>query len=149
QLAQAQASRAKAEADFVRAKTLIESQSLTRPEFDSAKAQLDVTTAQVDAARAQIDSASAQIRTAEASMASALLAQKDTALTAPFTASVVQRNVELGTLAGPSQVAYTLADISAVKAAFGVPDTVVVQLRPGKRIAVEVEALPGREFPGT
>src|SRR5215470_7318633 len=68
QLAQAQASRTKAEADFVRAKTLIESQSLTRPEFDSAKAQFDVSTAQVEAARAQIDSAAAQIRTAEASI---------------------------------------------------------------------------------
>jgi membrane fusion protein (multidrug efflux system) len=52
-------------------------------------------------------------------------------------------------LAGPSQVAYTLADISTVKAAFGVPDTVVVQLKPGKRIAIAVEALPGRELTGT
>jgi multidrug efflux system membrane fusion protein len=149
QLAQAQASRTKAEADFARAKTLIESQSLTRPEFDSAKAQLDVAAAQVEAARAQIDSAAAQIRTAEASMASARLAQRDTALAAPFTASVVQRNVELGMVTGPSQPAYTLADISTVKAAFGVPDMVVVQLRPGKSIDITIEALPGQEFRGT
>jgi len=118
QLAQALASRTKAEADFGRAKTLIESQSLTRPEFDAARAQLDVANAQVDAARAQIDSAAAQIRTAEAGIASARLAQSDTALIAPFTASVVQRNAELGMIAGPSQAAYTLADISTVKAAF-------------------------------
>ncbi len=148
QLAQARASRAKAEADFARAQTLMASQSLTRPEYDSAKAQLDVTGAQVDAARAQIDSAAAQVRTAEASIANARLAQRDTALTAPFTASVVQRNVELGMLAGPSQVAYTLADISSVKAAFGVPDNVMVQLKPGKTIAVAVEALPETEFQG-
>jgi RND family efflux transporter MFP subunit len=148
QLAQAQASRIKAEADFRRATTLIESQSLTRPEYDSAKAQFDVTTAQVEAARAQIDSAAAQIRTAEASIQNARLNQHDTALAAPFTASVMQRNVELGMMAGPSQVAYTLADISTVKAAFGVPDMVAVQLKPGKSIAVAVEALPGREFRG-
>ena len=148
QLAQAQASRIKAEADFARAKTLIESKSLTRPEFDSAKAQFEGSTAQVDGARAQIDSASAQVRTAEANIAAARLAERDTALAAPFTASVVQRNVELGMLAGPSQAAYTLADISIVKAAFGVPDTVVVQLKPGKSIAIEVEALPGRAFRG-
>ena len=149
QLAQAEASRTKAEADFARAKTLIESQSLTRPEFDSARAQLDITTAQVEAARAQIESAGAQIRTAEASIASARLNQGDTALIAPFTASVVQRNVELGMMAGPSQAAYTLADISTVKAAFGVPDMVAVQLKPGKAIAIAVEALPGSEFRGT
>lgn len=148
QLAQAQASKTKAEADFARAKTLFEMQSLTRPDFDSAKAQLDVSTAQVDAARAQIDSTAAQIRNAEAAIGSARLAQQDTALAAPFTASVVQRNVELGMLAGPSLAAYTLADISTVKAAFGVPDTVVVQLMPGKAVPISVEALPGIGFEG-
>lgn len=149
QLAQAQASHARAEADFARAKALIESQSLTRPEFDAAKAQLDVTTAQVDAARAQIDAAAAQIRTAEASIANAKLNQGDTALIAPFTASVVQRNVELGMMAGPSQVAYTLADISSVKATFGVPDTVALQLKTGKSLTIRAEALAGSEFAGT
>lgn len=148
QLAQALASRAKAEADFARAKSLIESQSLTRPEFDAAKAQSDVTAAQVDAARAQISSAEAQIRNAQSVIAAARLNQGDTSLVAPFTASVVQRNVELGMMAGPSQGAYTLADISSVKAVFGVPDTVAVQLKPGKTIAIAVEALPGSEFRG-
>src|SRR5262249_42721667 len=69
QLAQATANRTKAEADYARAKTLIESQSMTRPEYDAAKAQLDVAIAQVDAARAQIDSTAAQVRTAEANAA--------------------------------------------------------------------------------
>jgi multidrug efflux system membrane fusion protein len=149
QLAQAQASRVKAEADFARAKALYESQSLTRPEFDSARAQLDVNNAQVEAARAQLDSAAAQIRNAEASVGTASLAQFDTALVAPFAATVVQRNIELGMLAGPSAVAYTLADIGTVKAAFGVPDTAVVEMRPGRVISVSVEALGGREFNGT
>src|SRR5215510_6185724 len=141
QLAQAQASRTKAEADFARATTLLASASLTRPDFDSAKAQFDATAAQVDAARAQIDSAAAQIRTAEANTATARLAQRDTALAAPFSASVVQRNVEIGAMAGPSQAAYALADIGTVKAAFGVPDTTLGQLRPGKSLAIEVEAI--------
>lgn len=148
QLVQSQASRVKAEADFNRAKTLYDSQSLTRPDYDSARAQLDVANAQVEAARAQLDSATAQIRNAEASVGTASLAQADTALAAPFSASVVQRNVELGMLAGPSAVAYTLADIGTVKAAFGVPDTVVVQMRPGRAISLSVEALASREFRG-
>lgn len=149
QLAQAQASHTKAQADFNRAKTLFDSQSLTRPEYDAAKAQLDVAAAQVDAARAQLASAAAQIRTAEAGAATARLAHGDTALVAPFAASVVQRNVEVGMLAGPSQPSFTLADIGTVKAAFGVPDTVVVHLKPGAVIDIEVDALPGREFRGT
>lgn len=149
QLAQARASHTKAEADFARARTLFESQSLTRPDLDSARAQLDVTAAQVEAAKAQFDSTAAQIRNAEATVGIAHLAESDTALIAPFTAAVVQRNIEVGTLAGPSQAAYSLADINTVKAAFGVPDTTVVQVRQGQTINVTVEALPGREFRGT
>jgi multidrug efflux pump subunit AcrA (membrane-fusion protein) len=148
QVAQAEASKTKAEADFNRAQTLMQSQSLTRPEYDSARAQLDVAVAQLQSARAQLDSSAAQIRNAEANLATAHLAQGDTSLIAPFTASVIQRNVELGMLAGPSMVAYSLADISTVKAAFGVPDSVVVQLRPGRPINIEVEALSDRDFPG-
>jgi multidrug efflux pump subunit AcrA (membrane-fusion protein) len=148
QVAQAEASRVKAAADFKRAQILIDSQSLTRPEYDSARAQLDVAVAQLQAAKAQLESASAQIRNAEANVATAHLTQTDTALLAPFTASVMQRNVEVGMLAGPSVVAYSLADISSVKAAFGVPDSVVVQLRAGRPIAVTVEALGDREFRG-
>jgi RND family efflux transporter MFP subunit len=52
-------------------------------------------------------------------------------------------------LAGPSVVAYSLAGIDTVKAVFGVPDTVVVQLRPSQKISVGVEALPAQEFKGT
>jgi RND family efflux transporter MFP subunit len=149
QLAQARANRTKAEADFARAKFLLENASLTRPEFDASSAQLDGTTAMVDAAHAQIESSLAQIRTAEANLATARLAQADTSLTAPFTAAVVQRNVELGMLAGPSTPAYTLADIATVKAVFGIPDTVVAQLKRGKILSFSAEALPGQEFRGT
>jgi len=149
QLAQVRASRTKADADFTRARTLFDLQSLTRPELDSARAQLDMGSAQVEAAQAQLAAAAAQIRNAEASLATAQLAQRDTVLVAPFTASVTQRNVEIGALAGPSSVAYSLADIGVVKAAFGVPDTVVVQMRTGRPMAISVEALSGQEFRGT
>src|SRR5262249_25045125 len=54
-----------------------------------------------------------------------------------------------GMLVGSSTPAYTLADIGSVKAVFGVPDTVVVQLRQGKSIPLTVEALPGQEFRGS
>lgn len=148
QLEQARAAHVKALADFNRAKALYESQSLTRPDYDAAKAQLDAANAQVDGARAQVDTIAAQIKNAEAGVGSARLAQADTSLIAPFAAAVVQRNVEVGMLAGPSAVAYTLAGIDTVKAAFGVPDTVVVQTRIGHPLAITVEALPGREFRG-
>lgn len=148
QLAQGQASQTKAQADFSRAQTLFDSQSLTRPDFDAAKAQFDSAEAQVRAARSQLEAYTAQAWAAEAAMAGANLSLRDTALVAPFGAAVVQRNVELGMLVAPGAAAYTLADVSWVKATFGVPDSVAVHLKPGTNVALSVEALPGRTFTG-
>lgn len=148
QLGQAQAASARAEADFTRAKALIESQSLTQPDFDAAKAQYDSTRAQVEASRAQLEAAAGQLHAADAALASAQLAQQDTSLVAPFSAAVVQRNIELGTLAGPSGTAISLADLSSVKATFGVPDVVAVHLKRGAALSIFAEALPEREFRG-
>jgi multidrug efflux pump subunit AcrA (membrane-fusion protein) len=148
QLGQAQAANVKADADFARAKALIESQSLTQPDFDSAKAQYDSARLQLEASRAQLDAAVAQLQAADAALASARLAQQDTSMVAPFSAAVVQRNIELGTLAGPSTTAYSLADLNSVKASFGVPDVVAVRLKRGTSLSIFAEALPEREFRG-
>ncbi len=147
-LQQAQAGLIKAEADFQRAKALIESRSITKPDFDAAQAQRDSSTAEVAAVQAQIDAANAQSRTAAASLEAAQLAQSDTALNAPFSAAVVQRNIELGALVGSGTQAYSLADISSVKAVFGVPDSVAARLKPGTPVALVVEALSQRRFEG-
>jgi RND family efflux transporter MFP subunit len=148
QLVQSQAAQIKAQADFLRAKTLFETQSLTRPDFDAAKAQFDSTEAQVRATRSQLEASTAQVAAAEAAAAAANLSLHDTALVAPFGAAVVQRSVELGMLVAPGTSAYTLADVSWVKATFGIPDNVAVHLKPGTSVAISVEALPGRNFTG-
>jgi multidrug efflux pump subunit AcrA (membrane-fusion protein) len=148
-LIQAQAAFTKAEADLGRARTLFASQSLTRSDFDSTQAQYDSARGDLEAARAQLDAAAGQIRTADAALASARLAHRDTSLAAPFTAAVVQRSVEVGALVSAGTQAYTLADISSVKATFGVPDSVAVQIQPGTAVAITLEALPERRFGGT
>jgi RND family efflux transporter MFP subunit len=149
QLVQARAAFTKAEADFTRAKNLFASQSLTRPDLDTAQAQYDSARGDLQAAQAQQDAAAAQIRTAGATLASARLAQRDTSLTAPFTAAVVQRNIDIGMLVAPGTQAYTLADVSNVKATFGVPDSVAVQMKPGTAVSIAFEALPDQRFNGT
>jgi multidrug efflux pump subunit AcrA (membrane-fusion protein) len=148
QLEQARAGFTKAEANLSRAKALFAGQSLTRSDFDSAQAQYDSARGDLQAAQAQLDAAAAQIRTADAALASARLAQRDTCLTAPFTAAAVHRNVELGMLVAAGTQAYSLADISHVKATFGVSDSVAVQIKPGTAVSIVLEALPGRRFDG-
>ena len=48
----------------------------------------------------------------------------------------------------PGGPAFVLADISVVKAQFGVPDLDVQNLKTGSTLAVGLDALPGKEFTG-
>ena len=148
QLQQAEAAAAKASLDYERAAALFGDKAVTKADYDAAKAQLDSTRAQVEAARSQIAAYTASVQTAQAALGTATLGLHDTSLAAPFSAALVQRNVEVGSLASPGAAAFTLADIGTVKASFGVPDVVVVHLKTGGELTIFAEALPDRQFKG-
>lgn len=118
--------------DFDRAKRLYENQSLTKPDFDAAKAQYDASQAEVRAARAQ---------TSEAQ-----IALGDTSLVAPFNGDIVKKNVELGAFVGPGSPVFSIANTNTVKIIIGVPDTTVRSLKLGQPVDVAVDALPNRTF---
>ena len=117
----AQAQQIEAAKDYERAKTLYASESLTKPDFDRAQAKSDSTLAAVDQANANLHQAQ--------------LALRDADLTAPFSGYILARNIELGNLAAPGTPAFTIADMSAVKIGFGVPDYAVRRLRLGNNSA--------------
>lgn len=133
-LAEASAGLRKERLDFDRAKSLFESKSLPKADFDGARSALDAAEARVAGAKAQLDAAR--------------IALADCALSSPMNALVLGRNVEEGTLVSAGTVGFTLADLSAVKAVFGVPDVIVRSLRIGQPLAVSVEAIPGTRFDG-
>jgi multidrug efflux pump subunit AcrA (membrane-fusion protein) len=149
QLTQAEASAAKAMQDFERASALFADKAMTKSDYDSAKSQLDSTRAQVEAARSQVQVYTAAMQASQATLGTANLGLHDTSLPAPFTGALVQRSVEIGSLVAPGAAAFTLADLSSVKASFGVPDVVLVNLRAGGKLGVFAEALPDRQFQGT
>jgi RND family efflux transporter MFP subunit len=148
QLAQVEATAAKAAMDFERARGLLSDRALTKPEYDAAKAQYDATRAQVESARAQIQGGTAAVLAMQAALGTASLSRQDTALVAPFSGVLVSRSLEVGGLAAPGNAAFVLADVSSVKAAFGVPDRVVVQMKTGAKLTAMTEAIPGRTFTG-
>jgi len=125
---QAEAQHLHAAQDNERAKALFGANSLTKPEFDQAQARFDST-------RGAVDQAKANLRQAQ-------LALADANLTAPFSGYVLARNLELGNLAAPGMVAFTIADTSAVKVGFGVPDYAVRQLRPGQEFTIRLQDDP-------
>ncbi len=128
----AQAAAVKAQLDFDRASRLYEAQSLTKPEFE--------------AARAQHDSTQAQLRAAQAQTAEAQVSLGDTTLVAPFSGDIVKKSVELGSFVGSGSPAFALANTDVVKIVVGVPDTVVRSIKVGQPVDVAIDAFPSRTF---
>ena len=134
QLAEAAAALDRQRLDFARAKTLFESKSLSRADFDAASSGLRSSEAHVTGAKSQLDAAE--------------IALTDCALTAPMDALVLSRSVEEGALVASGTPGFVLADTTSVKAVFGVPDTIVHDLKIGLPLSIGVEAIPGARFPG-
>jgi len=132
-LSLAEAQHVEATKDYDRAKTLYASESLTKPDFDRAQAKFDSTLAAVDQANANVHQAQ--------------LALRDADLEAPFSGYILSRNIELGNLAAPGTPAFTIADTSAVKIGFGVPDYAVRRLRLGQQFSIHLQDDP-KEYNG-
>jgi RND family efflux transporter MFP subunit len=133
QAAAAEAVAMKAKLDFDRANHLYDTQSLTKPDFDSARAQYDASQEQVKSARAL---------TSEAE-----IALRDTSLIAPFDGDVVKKAVEMGAFVGPGlPPSFALANTETVKIRVGVPDTVLRSVKLGQQVEVGIDAFPTRTF---
>ena len=162
QVNDAQASFDRANLDYERARILFSTQSMTKPDYDAAKAQHEIAQAKLEASRGQLKSAEARIaisraqigaaeskiKTAEASTFSATIPLQDTQLRAPMTAVVIDRKIEIGSLVSQGVTGFVLADLTSVKAAFGVPDLALQGLKLGDTLKVTSDALPGTEFSG-
>jgi RND family efflux transporter MFP subunit len=114
-----------AELDFNRAKALYATQSLIKPDYDQAQARFDSTLAAVNRAKA--------------AQSQALLSLSDSELEAPFAGYILARNIDLGTLASPSSAAFTIADTSAVKATFGVPEDTLNLVQLGQSLTLRLQ----------
>jgi multidrug efflux system membrane fusion protein len=122
----------KAKLDFDRATRLYGTQSITKPDFDAAKAQYD--------------SAESQLRAARAQTSEAEIALHDTSVVAPFDGDIVKKSVELGAFVGPGVPAFAVAKTDLVKIVVGVPDTVVRSIKLGQPVEVAIDAFPNRTF---
>jgi len=133
QVSQATAQHVQAGQDYERAKALYATQSLTRPDFDQAQAKFDSTLAAVNQTNAVLHQAQ--------------LALNDSDLKAPFSGYILTRNIELGNLAAPAATAFTIADTSAVKVSFGVPDYALRHLHLGQEFTIRLQDDP-KEYQG-
>jgi RND family efflux transporter MFP subunit len=132
QVAAARAVAEKARLDFERAQRLFATQSITRPEMETATAQRDASRAQLAAAEALLSEAQVGLR--------------DTALTVPVDGDVMKKSVEPGAYTGPGMAAFVIGDVSSVKVVLGLPDIALRDVKLWQEVAVTSDALPGRTF---
>jgi multidrug efflux system membrane fusion protein len=125
QLGQAVAEQTQADQDFGRAKVLFSTHSFTKPDYDQSRQRFESTLAAVDNAKAAL-------RQVELTLG-------DSDLKAPFSGFLLNRDIDLGSLASPSSAAFTIADISSVKATFGVPDYALSRVRLGQRLTIALQ----------
>jgi HlyD family secretion protein len=149
QVEESKASEQQARLDHDRAKRLFDREALTKPELDTAIARLEAAQARTKATEAQIVTAQAQISTAAAAHKQSVVPLSETAIVAPFGGIVLARKIEIGSLVAPGTPAFTIADFSAVRIAFGVPDIALRNFPHGAQMDVTVEALPGAHFRGS
>ncbi len=143
------AGRDKARLDFERANHLFQAASLTKIDYDGAKAALDAAQATLEGAQSQIDLGKARVEGAGALLDEAELALADAALRAPMDALIVKRLVEVGSLVGPGTPGFVLADANRLNVRFGAPDTLLPQIPVGTKLKMNAEALGRLEFQGT
>jgi membrane fusion protein, multidrug efflux system len=148
QLAEAQAGLAQADADFARIETLWQQQSITKPAYDGSKAKLDIARAKVNAAQAAVAAAQQRSTEAAAQLQEARIALGDTELRAPFTGTLLERRVDVGSLVAAGTPAFVVADLHLVKVRFSIPDTALREFRPGQLLPVTVDAFGDERFEG-
>jgi HlyD family secretion protein len=150
-----------ADLTFTRRQELFASALVARADLDAARAALDSARAQVEASRAALARAEDALEAARQRVAQAR-AQADrardllgkTAVTAPIDGVVTRLEVREGEMVvigiqnQPGTKLMTISDLSSINAEVKVAEADVLRLRLGQPAAVQLEAVPGRQFTG-
>ncbi len=126
--------------------------ALQKRNFDRARSLFDrnvIARADYDAAWQAYQSAEAQRNSAAATVRQAQINLGYCKLRSPMNGVILNRLIEIGSLAGPSVTAFQIADLREVKAVFGVSDAIVKHLRMGEALGVRSDAFPNASFVGT
>lgn len=128
-LAQAEAQMRKLEANYARAQQLIKQQMVSNSDLDELRYNLDNARAQYNTAKLELDY---------------------TTVTAPISGVVSNRpaTIKPGNLVQFGQDVVTIVDVSRLEATLNVPEREIAKLKPGQKVQLTADALPGKTFAG-
>ncbi len=128
-LIQAEAQMRKLEANYARAQQLIKQQMVSNSDLDELRYNLDNARAQYNTAKLELDY---------------------TPVTAPISGVVSNRpaSIKPGNLVQFGQDVVTIVDVSRLEATLNVPEREIAKLKPGQKVQLTADALPGKAFDG-
>ena len=123
-----------AEAELGRSKELRSRGVITEQAYDQAATAYRSAVAQFEATRASFDQLS--ITAADASVA------------APISGVIADRTLQRGDMASPQVPLCTVLDLDPIRLELHVAEKDLAHIRVGQEVALQVDAVPGREFTG-
>jgi multidrug resistance efflux pump len=141
---------------FARIEAMLARKSVTQQEADNARAaltqaeqavrQADSQIAALRAKRAQVE---ARVRQARAQLGKVSTIKELAEVRAPFTGRVTSRRVEPGMLAAPGVPLLVIEEAGRILCEAIVPERLLGRVPEGATLSVQIDAVPGPEFPGT
>lgn len=129
-VSQAESAYIDAKADYERFSNLFKEEVVSKQQLDKAKLQYDVAAARLGQAKAGLGTASGQLRYAT--------------VTSPIAGVVTRKLANAGDLAAPGKPVLVVEDPSKLQVETQVPEAVLVMLKPGLSVPVEVDGVDGR-----
>jgi len=131
-----------AQTQLARMDTLLKTQAVTQTDYDNA--------------RVSFTQAEAALVNARSNLSDAQIAYDQTRVTAPVAGTIIQKNVELGTVisspardVGGGTVLFQMANLDTVQVQSMVDETDIGKVQPGLPVTITVDAFPNRPFQGT
>ena len=148
EVANARASSELAQAEFARARMLVEKKLLAQADFDRSRAQAEASGRQYEIARNGSEQQYQSLLAARARLALARKALADTIVRAPFDGVVDQRLVSIGDYVTRGTKVASVMRISPMRVELTVPGQYISAIAAGRSVSLEVDAYPGRTFTG-
>lgn len=127
QLSSAQATYQKAAKDVERYQRLVEAGAVSQLQYEDARLTMENAGTNVTAVEQQL---------------------KYTVVRSPMTGTVQELKVEEGSFATPGSAIATILDVSRLKMVVKVPETEIVKIRKGQKVAISTEVYPDHDFNG-
>jgi RND family efflux transporter MFP subunit len=120
--------------------------------YNNAKIQYDRIKSLYDAqasTQMEMEQATLGFETAKAGLAAAKAMESYTVIMAPIDGQIMEKRINVGEMAMPGQPMLRIEDNRHLRLEVTVQEQDILQVQPGKRVAVSIDAMPGRELSGT